>query len=330
MEKHLLPVEEYREPIEFANQQLKIFWLPDEIKVEKDIQDVLVNFTESEKHAVISVLKLFSIYETHAGDEYWGKRFKDMFDGAEFHRMASVFSMFELAVHAPFYNKINELLHINTPEFYNSYQQDEVLKARVEHLGEIIDHPSDLVSLAAFSMVEGVILYSSFAYLKHYQSEGKNKLMNVVRGINFSVRDENLHSMAGAWAFKLKMKEKQEAWKKQGYDVEKLVKVILEKISETEDLLVEHEDAIIDKIFEKGDIPGITSHQLKQFVRSRVNECRKQLGLEKKYDVKYNPIADWFYKGINNYQFNDFFSGQGREYNRNWDESAFTWGTSNG
>ena len=164
----------------------------------------------------------------------------------------------------------------------------------------------------------------------HYQSEGKNKLMNVVRGINFSVRDENLHSMAGAWAFKLKMKEKQEAWKKQGYDVEKLVKVILEKISETEDLLVEHEDAIIDKIFEKGDIPGITSHQLKQFVRSRVNECRKQLGLEKKYDVKYNPIADWFYKGINNYQFNDFFSGQGREYNRNWDESAFTWGTSNG
>jgi ribonucleotide reductase beta subunit family protein with ferritin-like domain len=330
MEKHLLPVEEYKEPIEFANQQLKIFWLPDEIKVEKDIQDVLVNFTESEKHAVISVLKLFSIYETHAGDEYWGKRFKDMFDGAEFHRMASVFSMFELAVHAPFYNKINELLHINTPEFYNSYQQDEVLKARVEHLGEIIDHHSDLVSLAAFSMVEGVILYSSFAYLKHYQSEGKNKLMNVVRGINFSVRDENLHSMAGAWAFKLKMKQKEEYWKSKGYDVEFQKQIVLAKIHQAEDLLVEHEDAIIDKIFEKGDIPGITSHQLKQFVRSRVNECRKQLGLEKKYDVKYNPIADWFYKGINNYQFNDFFSGQGREYNRNWDESAFTWGTSNG
>ena len=325
MEKHLLPVEEYREPIEFANQQLKIFWLPDEIKVEKDIQDVLVNFTESEKHAVISVLKLFSIYETHAGDEYWGKRFKDMFDGAEFHRMASVFSMFELAVHQPFYNKINELLHINTPEFYNSYQQDEVLKARVEHLGEIIDHPSDLVSLAAFSMVEGGILYSSFAFLKHYQSEGKNKLMNVVRGINMSVRDENLHSLAGAWAFKLKMKQKEEYWKSKGYDVEGQKQVVLERISETEDLLVEHEDAIIDKIFEKGDIPGITSHQLKQFVRSRVNECRKQLGLEKKYDVTYNPVSSWFYKGINNYQFNDFFSGVGNQYHRNWDESAFVW-----
>lgn len=325
MKAHLLPVTQYKEPVEFEDQQLKIFWLPGEIKVEKDIQDILVNFTEAEKHAVISVLKLFSIYETHAGDEYWGRRFKDMFDGAEFHRMASVFSMFELSIHAPFYNKINELLHINTPEFYNSYQEDEVLNARVKHLGDIIDHNNDLVSLAAFSMVEGVILYSSFAFLKHYQSEGKNKLMNVVRGINFSVRDENLHSLAGAWAFKVKLENYKERWKKLGYNVEEQQNLVLEKISEAEDLLVEHEYQIIDKIFEKGEIPGITAHQLKQFVFSRVNECRKQLGLPNKYNVKYNPIANWFYKGINNYQFNDFFSGQGREYNRQWDETGFVW-----
>ena len=63
----LLPVTTRREPIEFADQQLKIFWLPDEVKVEKDVQDVLVNFSESEKHGVITTLKLFSLYETHAG-----------------------------------------------------------------------------------------------------------------------------------------------------------------------------------------------------------------------------------------------------------------------
>lgn len=188
MNKYLLPIEENKEPVEFANQQLKVFWLPDEIKVEKDIQDILVNFTPSEKHAVITTLKLFSIYETHAGSEYWGTRFKDMFDNAEFHRMASVFSMFELAVHSPFYNKINQLLHIDTPEFYTSYLDSLVLKARVQCINDIISDEDDLVSLAGFSLVEGVILYSSFAFLKHYQSEGKNKLLNIVRGINFSVR----------------------------------------------------------------------------------------------------------------------------------------------
>ncbi len=323
LEQHLLPINTREEPVEFADQQLKVFWLPDEIKVEKDVQDVLVNFTEAEKHAVITTLKLFSIYETHAGSEYWGGRFKDMFDSAEFHRMASVFSMFELAVHAPFYNKINQLLHIDTPEFYMSYLDNEVLKSRVAHIGEIIDHPDDLISLAAFSMVEGVILYSSFAFLKHYQSQGKNKLLNIVRGINFSVRDENMHSQAGAWAFKYKLEQLKSELTPETFElhktaIESQVRLVARKI-------YEHECQIIAMLFEKGDIKGITAHQLENFVQSRVNECLKNLGFNKEFTVNYDPISSWFYKGINDYQFNDFFSGQGREYNRNWDESAFVW-----
>jgi ribonucleotide reductase beta subunit family protein with ferritin-like domain len=315
--KHLIPVEENPEPIEFANQQLKIFWLPDEVKVDKDIQDVLVNFTEAEKHGVITTLKLFSIYETHAGSEYWGGRFRKIFDGPEFERMASVFSMFELAVHAPFYNKINQLLHIDTPEFYLSYENNPVMKDRIEHIGEMISDPDDLVSLASFSLVEGVILYSSFAFLKHYQSQGKNKLTNVVRGINFSVRDENLHSEGGAWCFQHKKKKSKLTPEQES--------VLEEKIRSTARKIYEHEVEIIKDIFSKGKIEGITAHQLECFVQSRVNDCLKQLGYSKEYEVKYNPIAEWFFKGINNFQFNDFFAGQGREYNRNWDESEFEW-----
>lgn len=321
MEKYLLPINERKEPVEFADTQLKVFWLPDEIKVEKDVQDVLVNFTESEKHAVITTLKLFSIYETHAGSEYWGGRFKNIFDGAEFHRMASVFSMIELAVHAPFYNKINQLLHIDTPEFYMSYLDNPVLKDRIEHIGKIIDDEDDLISLAGFSIVEGAILYSNFAFLKHYQSQGKNKLMNVVRGINFSVRDESCHSQAGAWAFKYKLDVLKNLGKLDAEYVEQLEITIRELVHK----VLEHEKQIITMLFEKGDIKGITAHQLENFVMSRLNTCLNQLGFEKEFDVKYDPISSWFYKGINDYQFNDFFSGQGREYNRNWDEMAFTW-----
>lgn len=327
LQKHLLPINETNEPVEFADKQLKIFWLPDEIKVEKDVQDVLVNFTEAEKHAVITTLKLFSIYETHAGDEYWGGRFKQMFDGAEFHRMASVFAMFELAVHAPFYNKINQLLHIDTPEFYMSYLDSEVLKERVKHIGEIIDDPDDLVSLAAFSMVEGAILYSSFAFLKHYQSQGKNKLMNVVRGINFSVRDENLHSLAGAWAFRYRLEKLKQELTPAAFELHKMA--IETKIRLVARKIYEHECQIIAMLFEKGKIEGITAHQLENFVQSRINECLKQLGFAKEYDVQYNPISSWFYKGINDYTFNDFFSGMGNQYHRNWDQTAFTWKVEN-
>lgn len=315
MQQHLVPVYEDKQVIEFAEKQLSIFWLPDEIKVEKDVQDVLTNFTEAEKHAVVETLRLFSIYETHVGDEWWSGRFKGMFNSADWHRMASVFSMFELAVHAPFYNKINELLYINTPEFYQSYQKDQALADRVEHIGHIIDTSDDAVALGGFCMVEGVILYSSFAFLKHYQSQGKNKLMNVVRGINFSVRDEALHAKATAYAFRVKTKN---------YTKEQLnqVKSIIQSVAE---VLLDHEKAIIAKMFSKGKIDGITAHQLENFVKSRINECFKDLGFGKVYDVKNNSIASWFYKGINDYQFNDFFSGQGNQYNRNWDETGFVW-----
>ena len=317
MSKHLIPVETFQEPIEFANNQLKIFWLPEEVNVEKDIQDVIVNFSAAEKHGVVTVLKLFSIYEQYAGSEYWGGRFKRIFSEPEFHRMASVFSMFELAVHGPFYNKINQLLHIDTEQFYNSYKDNAVLKERVEFIGDIIEHEDDLLSLAVFSMVEGVILYSNFAYLKHFQTQGKNKLLNLVRGINFSLRDENLHSTAGAWCFRHLAKQQNrssEQWNE-----------LKQRINESAIKLYEHEKEIIKMIFSEGAIDGITEVQLTHFVESRINECLKQLGFKKLFDVKYNPIADWFYKAINDYSFNDFFSGMSNQYHRNWDETAFVW-----
>jgi ribonucleotide reductase beta subunit family protein with ferritin-like domain len=325
LSSHLNPANKVKFPIDYANTQLKIFWLPDEIKVEKDVQDVLVNMTPAEKHGVITTLKLFSLYETHAGSEYWGGRFREMFkdDDSSFERMASVFSMFELAVHAPFYNKINELLHLNDVNFYTSYEQVPALKARIDHIGQMINHEDPHVSLAAFSLVEGVILYSSFAFLKHFQSQGKNRLMNIVRGINFSVRDENLHSEGGADSFKyLTMRTYGDSW-------HTVQDTYYNQIMSVAVKIVEHEDEIIDMIFSQGKIEGITAHQLKQFVRSRVNICMQRLGFGKVYDITYNPVADWFYKGINGYQFNDFFSGMGNQYNREWNETGFTWKANN-
>jgi ribonucleotide reductase beta subunit family protein with ferritin-like domain len=231
--------------------------------------------------------------------------------------MASVFSMFELAVHAPFYNKINQLLHIDNPEFYLSYLDNPVLTERIEFVGNYINDEDDLVSLGVFSMVEGVILYSSFAFLKHFQSQGKNLMMVIVRGINFSVRDENIHSQAGAWCFRHLMKDID----KDSERYEHIAQCIYVAAND----LYHHESQINEMLFEKGKIDGITVHQMNCFAKSRINTCLEQLGFEKLYDVPYNPVAEWFYKGINNYQFNDFFTGVGNQYHREWSETDFVW-----
>lgn len=294
----------------FTKQQLKIFWLPDEIHVEKDIQDVLVNLTEAERHGVITTLKLFTLYEAIAGNEYWGDRFKRIFPhNVEHIQMASAFSMMEMCVHMPFYSEINKLLHLHTDEFYNSYVDNPYLRARMYQIEKYITGVDDYISLAVFSLIEGVVLYSSFAFLKHFQSQGKNKLLNIVRGINFSVRDENLHSEAGAYCAQLLEPTKEE----------------ISQVYEAARLLLQHESHIIDMIFEKGNIEGITIDSMNAFVASRVNVCLEKLGLPGRVEVGDNPIANWFYSGINNYNFNDFFTAVGREYVRDWDESKFTW-----
>lgn len=303
---------DYQEAIDFARQQQHIFWTADEIDVEKDVQDIYVNMTEAEKHGVITTLKLFTLYELVAGNEYWGSRVVKEFPRPDIQRMASCFSFFELNVHAPFYAKLNEALGLDTDTFYTDYINDPILKSRMEFIDNIVNNSYLTASVGTFSLVEGVILYSSFAFLKHFQTMGKNKLNNVVAGINFSLNDEALHSEAGAWLYRTLCEESNLP-----YHDDVIVKA--------SGIIYEHECAIIDKIFEKGNIKGITDHQLKCFVQSRINLCLRNLGMDNIYEVKYNPIQDWFYKNANSVKLHDFFSRTGNAYNRNWTESKFIW-----
>lgn len=308
---------EYPQFAEMADKQLDVFWQWSEIDVSKDKQALLTEMTESERHGVVTALKLFTKYEIFVGNEYWLGRVMNNFPRPEIQRMATAFGHVELNSHAPFYDQINKELGLSTEEFYNSYVEDDTLRERMEFIDQLVASEDDALSLAGFSMVEGAVLYSSFAFLKHFQSCGKNKLTNICRGINMSVVDEALHSVGGAELCKQLVKEL-------NYTEEQR-QVFENKVYALAETIKEHEFRIVDMLFEKGKMDGITDVQMKHFVESRINTCLQQLGMNKLYDVKYNPVAEWFYKGINNYQFNDFFSGVGREYQRNWDESNFTW-----
>lgn len=313
---------EYPAAIEFCESQEDIFWTAKEIALEKDLHDLKTELTEAELHGVITVLRLFTEYELRVGKDYWLGRVMNSFPRPEIQRMAASFGAIELNVHAPFYSRINEMLGLNTDEFYSEYIKDETLSARMKSIEEAVGSKELLYSLGAFSIVEGAVLYSNFAFLKHFQSEGKNKLMNLVAGINFSVRDENLHSLGGAWLFRTLLNESE--------SIAEESDVLEGGLSGFCDLVRDHEYKIIDMIFEKGKIVGITDHQLKNFVDSRLNLCMNQLGYQGLYEVDYNPIAKWFYKNIQSAHLHDFFQKQGNAYSRDWKESKFNWDIAEG
>ena len=312
---------DYPAAIEFRNKQASIFWPPEEVRVEKDVQDILVNMTAAEKHATITTLRLFVKYELVIGNEFWSNFVMKKFPRPDIQSMASLFSAIELSVHAPFYAKLNEELNIATDEFYNSYKEDTILSERIKMLEDILDSDdNDLYALGAFTFAEGAILYSSFAFLKHFQSQGKNKLLNVVSGINFSARDEALHSEASGWLFRQLLEEKRNA-KEISKDEEENLE---EKVKDIAHICYKHEQEIIKKLFEKGTIEGISEKQLDYFVQSRINVCMRNLGYKNIFEVHYNPVSDWFYKGINGYSMNDFFNSIGNQYERGWNAEEFS------
>ena len=306
----------YPEFNKLSDTQLeKCFWTHGEIKVEKDKQDLLTELTESELHAVVTALKLFTKYEVKVGSDYWLGRVFNTFPIPEIQRMASCFGNVELNVHAPFYSKINEVLGLATDEFYTSYVDDPVLKQRIDFIDALVNVEDDAQSVACFSIVETAILYTSFALFKHFQSNGKNLLMSLVRGINQSAIDENLHGIGGAGIYKLCIEQENRTPE----EMEKLAN----NIYKAAQAVYEHEELIIAMFFSKGRIGGITEHQMQEFAKSRINVALENLGLNKLFEVKYNPIADWFYDGLNKFQFNDFFTSVGREYTRDWDADGF-------
>lgn len=303
---------------QLADEQAHTFWPWDEPAVENDIQDLRVRLTPGELNGITTVLKLFTIYERKVGEDYWSGRISKTFERPEIQRMSSIFSAVESNSHAPFYNKVNEVLYLDTEEFYASWKESEELSKRIEFVGKAVADPDDARSFAAFTFIEGSVLYSSFAFLKHFQSQecGKDLMRNICRGVDLSVADEHTHSVGGALLFNTLCKEMGEM---HGVDVRGNLQSDIEEMARR---VYDHECGIIDLIFQE-EIKGITPDQLRNFVAHRVNLCLENLGYKPILEVLDKTVEKWFYESINGRKFHDFFTGSGSEYNINWNRSAF-------
>ena len=113
--------------------------------------------------------------------------------------------------------------------------------------------------------------------------------------------------------------------KQAGLIDDKYLEELREDIISAAHTVLDHEISISKKLFEKGPIVGITEHQLVCFAKSRINTVMGYLGYEKVFDIPYNPIGSWFYKGVDGFGMIDFFNSQGNQYVRGWDGEGFNY-----
>lgn len=298
---------EYPKADEYAENQKKAIWYPDEVAMASDLTDWNSKLTEAEKNVVGNILKGFTQTEIVVND-YWSRRVTKWFPKAEIHDMAVTFAAFE-GIHAKAYARLNDTLGLDN---YAAFLSDPSTKAKIDNLVDTkVKTKKDIVkSLAVFSaFTEGVSLFSSFAILLNFSRF--NKLKGVGQIIKWSIRDESLHSEAGCWLFRELVKEYPELWddesKKAVYDAARAT--------------VELEDAFIDKVFELGPIEGLDPKDIKQFIRYRANTKLSDLGLKSNWknidkEAVYR-ITEWFDVMAAGRDHDDFFTGIPTNYSRN-------------
>jgi ribonucleoside-diphosphate reductase beta chain len=296
---------EYQQAFDFYKDQHRVHWLADEVPLASDLNDWKLKLNESEKNLIGNILKSFAQTEVHVND-YWSTKVSMWFPKPEVQAMARVFADFE-SIHAEAYARLNEELGLDD---FKAFLEDETSKAKIDRLvetpGESLEERA--LSLAIFSaFTEGVNLFSSFAILMSFQ------LRNLMKGtgqiVEWSVRDESLHSKAGCWLYKTILTENPTL------DTPEL----RNKIVEACELSVKLEFDFIEKAFEMGDVEGLTKDQLKNFIKARANEKIIELG----YNVIYNDIdpnllkqIEWFGHLTSGKTHQDFFAGRNTSYSK--------------
>ena len=296
---------EYQTAFDFYKDQHRAHWLADEVPLSSDLNDWKLKLNESEKNLIGNILKSFAQTEVHVND-YWSTKVSLWFPKPEVQAMARVFADFE-SIHAEAYARLNEELGLDD---FPAFLEDEEAKAKIDRLvetpGETLHEKA--LSLAIFSaFTEGVNLFSSFAILMSFQ------LRNLMKGtgqiVEWSVRDESLHSKAGCWLFRTLISENPEL------DNSKMMKGIYEACETSVNL----EFNFIDKAFEMGDIEGLSKEQLKNFIKARANEKLNELGYSPLYnDVEPNMLREmeWFNHLTSGKTHQDFFANRVTDYSK--------------
>jgi len=155
-------------------------------------------------------------------------------------------------------------------------------------------------------------LFSSFIMLLNFPRHGKMKGMGQI--VTWSIVDETQHAENMIKLFREYINENIDIWND---DIKGKIYTIAEK-------MVELEDKFIDLAFAMGPMEGLTSDDVKKYIRFICDRRLISLGLKGIFKVKKNPLL-WVESMINAPTHTNFFENRATDYARGattgtWDE----------
>ena len=286
----------------FWDQNVKQFWLPEEISVSKDLK-VWNELKENEKILYKKVLAGLTLLDTKQGNNCIPSMMS-LTDNLQRKAVLSFMGTME-EIHAKSYSSIFTTLLSNREidELFDWIESEETLQRKADLILQQYENTTDekslYLSMVTSVFLESFLFYSGFFYPLFLAGQGKMVASGEI--ISLILRDESLHGKyIGLLA--------QEKFEKFNEEERKELK---NKMYEIFNNLMENEIKYTKLIYHESGL----EEEVINFLQYNANRALENLGFEDYYEVKdINPIV---LNGLSTEtKTHDFFSTKGNGYQK--------------
>lgn len=278
-------------------------WLHTEVPMAEDVKDWKKKLTKSEKQFLTHIFRFFTQGDIDVAGGYV-KNYLPYFPQPEIRMMLMGFAARE-ALHIAAYSHLIETLGLPDTT-YNEFLSYAEMKEKHDYVLDIsaqnTTRENTATHIAVFSaFTEGMQLFSSFIMLLNFPRHGKMKGMGQI--ITWSIVDETQHAENMIRLFRTFIEENREIWTD---DLKSRIYTIAER-------MVELEDKFIDLAFNLEPMEGLSSEDVKKYIRYIADRRLISLGLKGIFKVKKNPLP-WVEEMINAPTHTNFFENRATDY----------------
>ncbi|WP_419743153.1 class 1b ribonucleoside-diphosphate reductase subunit beta [Paraclostridium dentum] len=286
----------------FWDQNVKQFWLPEEISVSKDLK-TWADLSESEKELYKKVLAGLTLLDTKQGNN-GVPSMMSLTDNLQRKAVLSFMGTME-EIHAKSYSSIFMTL-LTTPqieELFNWIETEPTLQKKAELILDQYENTNDqrslYLSMVTSVFLESFLFYSGFFYPLYLAGQGKMVASGEI--ISLILRDESLH---GKYIGLLAQEIYDSFNDEDKLELKNNVYTIFKN-------LMDNEIEYTKKIYNES---GLVEEVI-VFLQYNANRALENLGFDKYYEVeKINPIV---LNGLSTEtKSHDFFSTKGNGYQK--------------
>ena len=249
---------EYPELYDYVDAIRHSYWIHSEFNFTSDIQDFKTHLTDIEKNAIKNAMLAISQIEV-AVKSFWGDIYHKI-PKPEIGSVGATFAESEVR-HTDAYSHLLEILGLNT-EFKN-LKKNPVIMKRVRYLdGALVTSKSEsnkeyVESVLLFSLfIEHVSLFSQFLIIMAFNKH-KNMLKGISNVVEATSKEEQIHGDFGIDLIKIVKSENPE-WFDAEYE-NRIQTMCIDAYGA--------ESALIDWIFEEGELDFLPKIQVKEFIK---------------------------------------------------------------